>query len=47
MSDRCHSTLVCAERDKDIFEKMAYRVEELKALSVALPLACGSTISKG
>ena len=23
MRDRCYSTLVCAEQDKDIFEKMA------------------------
>lgn len=34
MGDRCYSTLVCAERDKDIFEKMGYRLEESKALSV-------------
>ena len=34
MGDRCYSTLVCAERDKDIFEKMGYRVEESQALSV-------------
>ena len=33
MGDRCYSTLICAERDKDVFEKMAYRVEESKALS--------------
>lgn len=33
MSDRCYSTLICAERDKDNFEKMGYRVEESKALS--------------
>jgi hypothetical protein len=33
MGDRCYSTLVCAERDKDIFEKMAYRLEQSKALS--------------
>jgi hypothetical protein len=33
MSDRCYSTLVCAERDKDIFEKMGYRLEESQALS--------------
>ncbi len=33
MGDRCYSTLVCAERDKDTFEKMGYRLEELKALS--------------
>ncbi len=33
MSDRCYSTLVCAERDKDVFEKMSYRLEESKALS--------------
>jgi hypothetical protein len=34
MGDRCYSTLVCAGRDKDTFEKMGYRVEESKALSV-------------
>ena len=34
MSDRCYSTLVCAERDKDIFEKMGYRLEESQALTV-------------
>ncbi len=34
MSDRCYSTLVCAERDKDVFEKMGYRLEESQALSV-------------
>lgn len=33
MGDRCYSTLVCAERDKDIFEKMGYRLEESKAMS--------------
>ncbi len=34
MSDRCYSTLVCAERDKDIFEKMGYRLEDSQALTV-------------
>ncbi len=34
MGDRCYSTLVCADRDKSIFEKMDYRVEESKALTV-------------
>lgn len=34
MGDRCYSTLICAERDKDIFEKMGYRADESKALSV-------------
>jgi hypothetical protein len=34
MSDRCYSTLVCAERDKDIFEKMGYGLEESQALTV-------------
>jgi hypothetical protein len=34
MSDRCHSTLVCAERDKNVFEKMGYRLEVSQALSV-------------
>lgn len=33
MGDRCYSTLVCAKQDKEIFEKMGYRLEELKALS--------------
>jgi hypothetical protein len=33
MGERCYSTLVCAGRDKDIFEKMGYRLEESKALS--------------
>ena len=33
MSDRCYSTLVCAERDKDIFEKMGFRLEESQALT--------------
>jgi len=33
MGERCYSTLICAERDKDIFEKMGYRLEESKALS--------------
>jgi hypothetical protein len=34
MGDRCYSTLVCAERDKDVFEKMGYRLQEARALSV-------------
>ena len=34
MSDRCYSTLVCAKRDKDIFEKIGYRFEESQALTV-------------
>jgi len=33
MGERCYSTLICAERDKDIFEKIGYRLEESKALS--------------
>jgi len=33
MRDRCYSTLVCAKRDKDVFEKMGYRLEESQALS--------------
>lgn len=33
MSDWCYSTLVCSKRDKDIFEKMGYRLEESRALS--------------
>jgi len=34
MSDRCYSTLVCAEREKDNFEKMGYRLEDSQALTV-------------
>lgn len=34
MGDRCYSTVVCAERDKDVFEKMGYRLQESQALSV-------------
>lgn len=34
MGDRCYSALVCAERDKDILEKMGYRADESKALSL-------------
>jgi len=33
MGQRCYSTLVCAERDKGVFEKMGYRLEESKAVS--------------
>ncbi|MGA9883476.1 MAG: hypothetical protein WBQ34_07145 [Candidatus Acidiferrales bacterium] len=33
MGDRCYSTLVCAERDKDLFERMGYRLEGSQALS--------------
>lgn len=33
MSDRCYSTLICAERDKGIFEKIGYRLEESQGLS--------------
>jgi hypothetical protein len=33
MGDRCYATLICAERDKDVIEKMGYRLEESKALS--------------
>lgn len=33
MGDRCYSTLVCAKRDRDAFEKMGYMLEESKALS--------------
>ena len=33
MSDRCYSTVVCAERDCDIFEKLGYRLDESQALS--------------
>jgi hypothetical protein len=34
MGDRCYSAVVCAERDKDVFEKMGYRLQESQALSV-------------
>jgi hypothetical protein len=34
MGDRCYSTLVCAERDSSIFEKIGYRLEESPALAV-------------
>ena len=34
MSDHCHSTLICAERDTSIFEKIGYRLEESQTLSV-------------
>ena len=33
MGDRCYSTLVCSVRDKDVFEKMGFRLEESRALS--------------
>lgn len=33
MSDRCYSTLICAEVDKAVFEKIGYRLEESEALS--------------
>ena len=33
MGDRCYSTLVCAERDRDLFEKMGFRLEESGAVS--------------
>lgn len=34
MGDRCHSALICAERDKSVFEKLGYKLEESQALSV-------------
>ena len=34
MGDRCYSTLICAEQDKDIFEKMGYRTDESRPVSV-------------
>jgi hypothetical protein len=34
MGDRCYSTLVCAERDKEVFEKMGYTVDDSHALTV-------------
>lgn len=33
MSDRCYSTVVCAVRDKVLFEKMGYRLEKSEAVS--------------
>ena len=33
MADRCYSSLVCAQRDKGIFEKMGYRLERSEAMS--------------
>src|SRR6267143_5371196 len=33
MGDRCYSTVVCGKRDKYVFEKMGYRLEESQALS--------------
>jgi hypothetical protein len=33
MGDRCYSTIVCADPDKDVFEKLGYRLEESQALS--------------
>jgi hypothetical protein len=34
MGDRRYSTVVCAERDKDVFEKMGYTLGDLKPLAV-------------
>jgi hypothetical protein len=33
MGDPCYSTLVCAERDTDVFEKIGCRFKESRALS--------------
>jgi hypothetical protein len=33
MGDRCYSTLVCAGPDKDIFEKLGYRLDDSRPLS--------------
>ncbi len=33
MGDRCYSMLVCANRDKDIFEKLGYTVTDRRPLS--------------
>lgn len=33
MSDRCYSTLDCAKRDKDIFEKIGYKLKQSQALT--------------
>jgi len=32
MSDRCYSTLVCAEREKDVFEKIGWPTFRLQFL---------------
>ena len=34
MSDRCYSTVICAERDKVVFEKMGYSDQEAEALTI-------------
>jgi hypothetical protein len=34
MSDRCYSTVICAQRDKGVFEKMGYKLQEADVLSV-------------
>ena len=34
MGDRCYSTVVCAERDQDVFEKMGYTLDDSKPLAV-------------
>ena len=34
MSEHCYSTLICAERDKCIFEKMGYTAECSQALTI-------------
>ena len=44
MGERCYSTLVCAERDKDVFEKMGYRLEESKALSAGAEEIPGAVV---
>lgn len=33
MSERCYSTVVCAARDKILFEKMGYRLDSAEAVS--------------
>jgi hypothetical protein len=33
MGDRCYSTLVCAGTDKDVFEKLGYRLDDSRPLS--------------
>jgi hypothetical protein len=34
MSDRCCSTLICARRDKEVFEKIGYSVQQWPPLTV-------------
>ncbi len=44
MGERCYSTLVCAGRDKDAFEKMGYRVEDSQASTVDVHEIAGAFV---